>query len=95
MVTYTPLEQWSTPTPQSRVILENILVAFLVNKFLAYYGNPKFYYLTHESPPLVHILSHTNPVCKTTPYFFKIYFSITFPSTPRSSKWFLPFKFCD
>jgi hypothetical protein len=27
------------------------------------------------------------------PYFFKINFHITLPSTPRSSKWSLPFRF--
>jgi hypothetical protein len=29
------------------------------------------------------------------PYFPKIHYNIIFPSTPRSSKWFLPFRFSD
>lgn len=38
----------------------------------------------------IHILSQTNPVHDLTSSFFKIYFNITLPSMPRSSKLSVP-----
>lgn len=35
--------------------------------------------------------SQTDPVCSVTTCFFRIHFSITFPSTPRSPKWSVTF----
>jgi hypothetical protein len=54
--------------------------------------NPKVHYHHHNSPPLILILSHMNPVLMS--YLFKIHFNIILPSTPRSQKWCLPFMFC-
>ena len=54
--------------------------------------NPAVRYRVHKSPSLVSILSQFNPVTLTS-YFFKIRATIILPSTPRSSKWSLPFRF--
>jgi hypothetical protein len=48
----------------------------------------------HNSPSLVLILRHTNPVHNLKSYLFNIHFNIILPRTPRS-KWFLPFRSFD
>lgn len=55
--------------------------------------NPNFNYCVHNSPPLNHILSHSNPVQNLSFYFFKTNFNIILPSTTRSCKWSLYLKF--
>jgi hypothetical protein len=51
---------------------------------------PKSYYRIHESSPTVqHILNQSS----RQSCFFTTYFNISFPSTLRSSKWFLYFRF--
>jgi hypothetical protein len=55
--------------------------------------NPKSYYVAKDSPPEVRILNQTSPACKTTPYFFNIYFNIIFQRMPISYKQSTPYKF--
>jgi len=55
--------------------------------------NLKVHYCVHNSLPLFPILSQMHSVHTLPPYFPKIYFTIILPSTPRSSKWTVPFKF--
>jgi hypothetical protein len=49
-------------------------------------GNPKILYRVYTSPPLVPILSHTNPVHALPSSFLKAYFTIILPPTQRSSR---------
>jgi len=46
--------------------------------------NPKDNYRFHRSPPLVSIMSYSNPVHVLRFYFFKIYFNIILQSIPTS-----------
>jgi len=45
--------------------------------------------------PMFPILGQMNPVYTFTPYLPHINPNIISPSTPRSSEWFLPFRFSD
>jgi len=49
--------------------------------------------LCFEEPATGPYLSQMNPVTNFPTYFCKIHSNIIFPSTHRSSKWSLPFKF--
>jgi len=53
------------------------------------------HYCVHNNLLLVPILSQINPVHALISCFFKIHSSVILPSTPRSSKWSLIFKFPD
>jgi len=55
--------------------------------------NSLVHYHVHKIPPLFPVLSQMYPFHSFPTYFPKIHPDSIFPSTPRSSKWFLPFKF--
>ena len=54
--------------------------------------NLKVPYHIYKRQPPVPILSQINPVYAYPLYILKVHFNISFPSTPRSSKWFLSLK---
>jgi hypothetical protein len=54
---------------------------------------PEGSFLIHNNPPLHTILSQLNHVHNFPLYFPKILSNIIFPSTPRSSEWYLPFPY--
>ena len=55
--------------------------------------NLNVYRHVQNSPPLVLVLSHTNPVHALPLHLFKMYFSIIFPFMPWSSEWPFSFRF--
>ena len=63
-------------------LLEKLTSFELVKKFPAFYG-------IHMCLSPVPILSQLDPVHTLTSHFLKSLLNITFPSTPRSLKWFL------
>jgi hypothetical protein len=54
---------------------------------------PKVHYRGHRYPTLVSILNQTNPTHPSVSYFFIIHFNVPLPSTSRSYKWYLSFRF--
>ena len=55
--------------------------------------NPKIHYRTHKCQPPVPILSQFEPVHTHTSHLLNSHLNILLPSTPGSSKWFLPLRF--
>jgi hypothetical protein len=57
------------------------------------FWHQEFHYHVQNSQPLVLFLSQINPVHAVPYSFIKIYFNITFPARPRSSKWSTSLRF--
>jgi hypothetical protein len=53
--------------------------------------NPKIFYIFHKIKTLVPVLIQVSVIHSFPSCLLKIIFNIFFPSTRRSSKWFLPF----
>lgn len=80
------MKKQSQLTPQSRFLLEKLVLTQLVKILPIFHGTRKF----TNSGPQVHILSHKFQI--RTLYFYKIHLNIILPPTPKSPRWFLPFK---
>jgi len=78
--------------PRGRALLEKLTVTLLVNKFPAFYGNPKFS-LPFSQKPTTGPLIQMNPAHTYPPCFPKIRSNIIFQFTPRFLEWSLPFRF--
>jgi hypothetical protein len=103
----TTVDNWIFPSQSQNTILQptnskeqspfrELTVTQLFKKFPTFLCNQKSHYRVHNGLPLVPILSQIIPVQTfLPPYFPKIRYNVTLPSTPRSSKWFLPFRFSD
>jgi len=81
----------SAQTPQSRITGEKLTVPQLVKKFTAFYGNCKFTTAFTRTPNLS--VYRARPIQSTPFLFIKGPFNIILPSSPRSSKWSLSFRF--
>jgi hypothetical protein len=66
--------------PWSRFLLDNLVFAFLVNKFSIV--EPEDSLHLHKTAPLAPMLCQMNLVHSLTPSFFNIHFNIIQPSTP-------------
>jgi hypothetical protein len=80
-------------TPLDRVFLEKLSVAQLLKRIHKHVVKPEANNRVCRSPPLVPILSQTNPFRTIPSYLSKIKFNIILPSTFRSSQWSISFWF--
>jgi hypothetical protein len=82
-----------TLTSWSTVLLAKLTVRSASQEMTHPFQNQKVHYVSQNltSPP-VPLLSQINPVYTPKTHFHKIQFNIILPSTPRSSKWSLPFR---
>jgi hypothetical protein len=78
-----------------RAHIKELLVHRLINKFPHILRNPNVHQPTHNSLPHVPILREkkTNLVHAISASFLKTHFNIILPSTSRSCKWVLYFRF--
>jgi len=79
-------------TPQSRVLLENLIVTQLFKKFLAFYETWRFITVLTKPSPLQPILNQCTQSIIPPHYFLKIHSNVIFSSTLKSSKWRLEQK---
>ena len=79
-------------TPCSTVLFDELLVPQLVKKFSTFYETPRlitvFTKACHLPLPWVRQTAHI-----LLSYFLQVHLKIILPPTPRSSKWFLSFRF--
>jgi len=52
----------------------------------------KVYYSVNKSPPLVHTLSHTNPLIILPSFFFKFHINVILSSKFPSSNWSFSYR---
>lgn len=63
------------------------------NKIHRILWNSKVCYRVHKSPLLKPVSNYLNPFQFLIVCFFKICFNLILPSSPKTLKWFLPFRF--
>jgi hypothetical protein len=89
----TSISDMNWRAPWSRVLLEKLILHLVSQEIPHLLWNPKAYYRVPRSPLQVPFLSQVNPVHHFQPYFPKIHFNISLPSTPRPSTWSSSFRF--
>lgn len=74
-----------TKPPRGKVFLENLLVAYLVQKFPNFFMVPEALSV-YQSPSLVKILSEVNEI-HTRSHIFNVHFNRILPYIPVTPKW--------
>jgi hypothetical protein len=82
-------------TPRGRGVLKDANSHSASQEISRLLSSPSVHYPVHKIPELVPILSQMHSVNTFLPYFLKIRSNIILPSTPRSSEWYIPFRFSE
>jgi len=80
-------------TPWSNVLIEKLTITQLVKKFLAFWGTRRF--VTVFTISRHRSLSWARYIHSTLSHRTSLRYILIFPSMPRSSEWFLPFRICN